>query len=122
MTTPVIKVSGIGPKTAAFLQQRGVESVEALLAAGSVLLAEAPGFGAGRVERVMAAAAALLESSAVTPARDKSGKTKKGRKGKGAGKVKKRQKKNGKEKKAKKDKKRRRDKKDKKDKKKKKKK
>jgi len=55
----VDKVAGIGPKTAAFLAERGVGSVAALLEAGRELLMQAPGFNEARARTVLANAAIL---------------------------------------------------------------
>lgn len=93
MTTPVNRVTGIGPKTAEFLQRKGIDSVEALLACGHEGLLDAPGFSEGRAKNVLQAAAELLGALAPEGAtRDtdsdkvksgkKSGKKKKDSKGK----------------------------------------
>ena len=62
MSTPLSQVAGIGPKTAEYLSDRGITTVEALLQAGVAALVEAPGFGEGRANTVVEAARDLLGS------------------------------------------------------------
>jgi len=108
MTIPLNRVTGIGPKTVAYLKDKGVTTLDALLLAGPAVLAEAPGFGQARADRVMDAAKSLTEqgSSPETPSVKKDKKKEEGKK-KGKGK----KKKEGKDKKGKKDDKKKKDKK-----------
>ena len=48
MTTKLIEVPGIGPKTAEYLQAQGLATVEDLLQAGIEELMKAPGFHLSR--------------------------------------------------------------------------
>jgi hypothetical protein len=66
MKVSVIQVAGIGPKTAVFLKEHGIDSVEALLASGVGVLAQAPGFGETRARQVLDAASALLLAEVAT--------------------------------------------------------
>ena len=56
MPTPIIKVSGIGPKTAQYLAENNITTAEALVDAGINVLVEAPGFNQARAAAVMLAA------------------------------------------------------------------
>ena len=60
MTTPVNKVSGIGPKTTEYLKGQGITTAEALLKYGVEKLASAPGFSPGRAETVISETNKLL--------------------------------------------------------------
>ncbi len=60
MKRAVIHIAGIGAKTEAYLKEQGIDSIEALLAAGVAVLANAPGFGENRARQVMEAASAQL--------------------------------------------------------------
>lgn len=81
MTTAVTAVTGIGPKTAEYLQQQGVDTAEKLLAGGVDLLSGAPGFGEARAQAVIEAAEELLGKGA-GKSDDTSGKKKKQKKAK----------------------------------------
>lgn len=111
MTTPVNRITGIGPKTAAFLTQHGIETAEALLQADIAILAAAPGFSLTRAGNVLQAARALsgsgLPAEASVSGEQKKKKQKTKDKGKKTKKSKKEEKKDkaGKKKKKKKDKK-----------------
>ncbi len=59
MTTPLRNVPGIGPKTAEFLQQEGIDSAESLAAMDAEKLMRAPGFHLNRAQAVIRAAAKL---------------------------------------------------------------
>jgi len=104
MTTPLRKVTGIGPKTAEFLQQRGIESAEQLLAAGRESLSGAPGFSAARADSVLQAAASMpgaaraAETPAAVEPAEPAGRGRKKKSGKKGGKEKAKQKKGVKEK------------------------
>ena len=60
MSIAVDKVSGVGPKTVAYLAERGIHSVQQLLDAGAEFLLHAPGFHENRARAVLANAAILL--------------------------------------------------------------
>jgi Helix-hairpin-helix domain len=60
MTTPVNKVSGIGPKTTEFLKNQGIATAEALITSGVAKLALAPGFNQSRATTVINAASKLI--------------------------------------------------------------
>lgn len=59
-STPLTKVAGVGPGTAAVLTRHGITTVEALAAVSLARLAAVPGFGPIRARRVRDAAAALV--------------------------------------------------------------
>ncbi len=59
MTQSVRDVTGIGPKTAEFLDTRGISTVKQLIRLGVSGLAEAPGFSESRARTVIAAAELL---------------------------------------------------------------
>ncbi len=84
------EVVGIGPKTAAYLRQHGVEDSDALLAVGVALLSSAPGFGEARAVKVLAGITAgqgVVEQTSAGPAKaEKKTKKKKKEKGKKHGK------------------------------------
>jgi hypothetical protein len=94
MTIAVIKISGLGLRTAEYLAQQGITTAEGLLEAGLEKLIAAPGFSEGRARKVMDAAATLVvdaEEAAEMPEelkrpvldkkqKKKSGKKKKGKK------------------------------------------
>ena len=83
MTIVVIDVTGVGPKTAEYLAQHGITTVEALLQAGLGILIAAPGFSDGRARKVMDAAATLIvDGEAVTEKLNKPKKLKKSKKSK----------------------------------------
>lgn len=52
MSVPVIKISGIGPKTAEYLKASGIHTVLDLIKAGPQSLISAPGFSPGRAAMV----------------------------------------------------------------------
>ena len=56
MTQSVRDVTGIGPKTAEFLDAKGIRTVKQLISLGVAGLAEAPGFSESRARTVIAAA------------------------------------------------------------------
>jgi len=60
MTTPVIKVNGIGPKTAEFLKNHRITTVEALVKSGIAKLSLAPGFNQNRATIVINEAGKLI--------------------------------------------------------------
>lgn len=60
MSIAIDKVSGVGPKTVAYLAERGIHSVQQLLDGGAELLVHAPGFHENRARAVLANAAMLL--------------------------------------------------------------
>ena len=60
MTTPVIKVNGIGPKTAAYLKTKRVTTAERLITYGVDNLAKAPGIGLARAQTAIDNAKQLL--------------------------------------------------------------
>ncbi len=60
MTIPVGQVTGIGPKTAEYLQSKSVGTAEALIKFGTEELSQAPGFSEGRAVNVITAAKALV--------------------------------------------------------------
>ena len=111
MTTPVIKVNGIGSKTAEFLKGKRITTVEALVKSGIEKLALAPGFNEGRAVIVINEAGKLIgepqlkvpsQSTAKSSSKvktesenlDKKDKKDKNKKGKGKGKKGKKDKKN----------------------------
>lgn len=123
MTTPLTSVKGIGPATAAILQEHGISSAEALAAASRATLVAVPGFSDIRAGQAQAAAQAALQpqpatSNAAAPLAEQppETKTKKAKAGKKdqTDKADKKGKKDKKAKKAKKDKKEKKEKKDKK--------
>jgi hypothetical protein len=67
MATPLVKVTGIGPKTAEFLKEQGIATAEELLAAGVGLLSQAPGFSAARAETVLDSARVEVGAEAPSP-------------------------------------------------------
>jgi Helix-hairpin-helix domain len=60
MSTPVNKVSGIGPKTTEYLKRKRITTAEALVKSGTDILVLAPGFSPGRAETVIKEAINLL--------------------------------------------------------------
>lgn len=86
MTTPVNKVTGVGPKTVEYLKERRITTAEALVKHGTSVLETAPGFSPGRAENVIHAAnkllhgEAVIEKTASKPKVDKSKKKKKDKK------------------------------------------
>ena len=66
MTIPVNKVNGIGPKTAIYLKNKKVNTVEELISFGVDNLALAPGFSPGRAVTVINEAKNLLSEVAPT--------------------------------------------------------
>ena len=60
MTTPVIKVNGIGSKTAEFLKNHRITTVEALVKSGIAKLSLAPGFNQNRATIVINEAGKLI--------------------------------------------------------------
>jgi hypothetical protein len=56
MTQSIRDVTGIGPKTAEFLDAKGISTVKQLIRLGVAGLAEAPGFSESRARTVIAAA------------------------------------------------------------------
>jgi hypothetical protein len=78
MAIPVIKVPGIGPKTAEFLEANGITTAETLLDAGLDKLCEAPGFHANRAQAALDAAGELTgtKTSAEKPKKKKAKKPK----------------------------------------------
>ena len=65
MTTPVNRVTGVGPKTVEYLKKRRITTVEALIKRGPSVLDEAPGFSPGRAANVIEAANKLLRGGSV---------------------------------------------------------
>lgn len=53
MTVPVIEITGIGPKAAEFLRNKGIFTAEDLLKDGINCLQQVPGFGKNRAEQVL---------------------------------------------------------------------
>jgi predicted flap endonuclease-1-like 5' DNA nuclease len=89
MTTPVSKVTGIGPKTAEYLGEKGITTAEALLEKGRDVLLNAPGFSESRVVTVFDAASQLLGAEPAAEEAAPAEKPKKGKKKKDKGKKKK---------------------------------
>jgi endonuclease III len=111
VTTKVIDVAGIGPKTAEYLISEGIETANDLVNAGIGQLMQAPGFHLNRANTVLNAARVLIASGGEgveatknpvkkkKPKKEKEGKAKskkskkdkegkKAKKGKGKGKAK----------------------------------
>ena len=65
MTTPVNKVTGVGPKTVEYLKTRRITTAEALVKRGISVLEAAPGFSPGRAANVIEAANQLLSGEPV---------------------------------------------------------
>ena len=65
MTTPVNKVTGVGPKTVEYLKRRRITTAEALVKRGISVLESAPGFSPGRAANVIEAANKLLQGEPV---------------------------------------------------------
>lgn len=65
MTTPVDKVTGVGPKTVEYLKRRRITTAEALVKRGTSVLETAPGFSPGRAVNVIEAANQLLSRGSV---------------------------------------------------------
>ncbi len=53
MTIPIIEITGIGPKAAEFLRNKGIFTAEDLLKDGINCLLQVPGFGKNRAEQVL---------------------------------------------------------------------
>jgi hypothetical protein len=64
MAIPVSSFPGVGPKTAEYLTEKGINSVETLLESGFDVLVAAPGFSEARANTVMAAAKSVLSGDA----------------------------------------------------------
>lgn len=60
MSLAIEKITGLGPKTVAYLAERGIRSAQQLLDEGADILLQAPGFYPGRARTVLANAAMLV--------------------------------------------------------------
>jgi len=66
MTTPIIKIKGIGPQTAEILGEHGFKFAEDLALSTEDVLRKVHGFGPSRAKMVIEAARALCEGSSDT--------------------------------------------------------